>query len=70
MDADMVGAADGETSLSKELGQMKKRLKEMEDVAGALSEMLAKIEKKMGPGQGRSFLVQFVSCNGQDAAGY
>ncbi|XP_031483955.1 polyadenylate-binding protein 2-like [Nymphaea colorata] len=54
MDADMVAAEDGEPSFSKELGQMKRRLKEIEDEAGALREMQAKIEKEMGPGQDSS----------------
>ncbi|CAN4126724.1 unnamed protein product [Withania somnifera] len=35
----------------KELDEMKKRLKEMEDEAAALREMQAKVEKEMGPVQ-------------------
>lgn len=36
----------------KELDEMKKRLKEMEDEAAALREMQAKVEKEMGSVQG------------------
>ncbi|KVH93416.1 Nucleotide-binding, alpha-beta plait [Cynara cardunculus var. scolymus] len=42
-DVDMVAADSG-----AELGDMKKRLKEMEDEAAALREMQAKVEKEMG----------------------
>ncbi|XP_024029708.1 polyadenylate-binding protein 1 [Morus notabilis] len=41
-------------SNSKELEDMKKRLKEMEDEAGALREMQAKVEKEMGAVQDSS----------------
>lgn len=40
---------------------MKKRLKEIEEEAGALREMQAKVEKEMGAVQGRlSFFTFFV----------
>ncbi|KAF8380615.1 hypothetical protein HHK36_028103 [Tetracentron sinense] len=50
MDADVeMSRADDEDSNSKEnLEEMKKRLKEMEEEAGALREMQAKVEKEMG----------------------
>ncbi|KAL7131583.1 hypothetical protein ABFS83_12G013200 [Erythranthe nasuta] len=51
MDADveMPGAEDA--AASKELDEMKKRLKEMEEEAAALREMQAKVEKEMGAAQ-------------------
>ncbi|MFS7936941.1 hypothetical protein Hanom_Chr05g00421671 [Helianthus anomalus] len=48
--------ADENTS-SKDLEDMKKRLKEIEEEAGALREMQAKVEKEMGSVQGK--LVSF-----------
>ncbi|KAL5569708.1 hypothetical protein UlMin_026283 [Ulmus minor] len=50
-DGDGYGDGDGEgydDANSKELEDMKKRLKEMEEEAGALREMQAKVEKEMG----------------------
>lgn len=44
----------------KELDEMKKRLKEMEDEAVALREMQAKVEKEMGSVQGLSFYPWFM----------
>ncbi|KAE8663351.1 Polyadenylate-binding protein 2 [Hibiscus syriacus] len=41
-------------SNSKDLEDMKKRLKEIEDEAGALREIQAKVQKEMGGGQGTS----------------
>ena len=42
---------------------MKKRLKEIEEEAGALREMQAKVEKEMGAVQGRVFQKKFwVIC--------
>ncbi|XP_009130468.1 polyadenylate-binding protein 2-like [Brassica rapa] len=46
-DMDMMTAADDDAA--KELDEMKKRLKEIEDEAAALREMQAKVEKDMGP---------------------
>lgn len=40
----------------QELENMKKRLKEIEDEAGALREMQAKVEKEMGSAQGFTHL--------------
>ncbi|XP_077235140.1 polyadenylate-binding protein 1 [Tasmannia lanceolata] len=50
MDADVEMAATDEDPNSKEenLEEMKKRLKEIEEEAGALREMQAKVEKEMG----------------------
>ncbi|GAB2254070.1 hypothetical protein Droror1_Dr00021879 [Drosera rotundifolia] len=53
VEADIDGDADVSMSLAdedafKELDEMKKRLKEMEDEAAALREMQAKVEKEMG----------------------
>ncbi|CAN7005176.1 unnamed protein product [Brassica oleracea var. botrytis] len=45
-DMDMTGADD---DAAKELDEMKRRLKEIEDEAAALREMQAKVEKDMGP---------------------
>ncbi|XP_031259455.1 polyadenylate-binding protein 1 isoform X1 [Pistacia vera] len=42
---------DDPNSNSKDLEDMKKRLKEIEEEAGALREMQAKVEKEMGAGQ-------------------
>eukprot|EP00850_Spirogloea_muscicola_P024662 SM001244S25886 [mRNA] locus=s1244:588:2053:- [translate_table: standard] len=42
--------AAGDDAASKELEEMKKRLKEMEDEAAALREMQAKVEKEMSGG--------------------
>ncbi|GKV18668.1 hypothetical protein SLEP1_g29013 [Rubroshorea leprosula] len=57
-DVDM-SAADEDAV--KELDEMKKRLKEMEEEAAALREMQAKVEKEMGSVQG--FLLLFKLCN-------
>ncbi|XWS44959.1 hypothetical protein CRYUN_Cryun15aG0094700 [Craigia yunnanensis] len=46
-DVDM-SAADADADAVKELYEMKKRLKEMEDEAAALREMQSKVEKEMG----------------------
>ncbi|KAH1131449.1 hypothetical protein J1N35_002827 [Gossypium stocksii] len=65
MDADMSGGAEDyegnehdleqdPNSNSKDLEDMKKRLKEIEDEAGALREMQAKVEKEMGAVQDSS----------------
>ncbi|CAH8320424.1 unnamed protein product [Eruca vesicaria subsp. sativa] len=49
-DMDMMAAADDDAAAAKELDEMKKRLKEIEDEAAALREMQAKVEKDMmGP---------------------
>lgn len=49
MDADVdMSRADDEDPSSKDLEDMKKRLKEIEEEAGALREMQAKVEKEMG----------------------
>ncbi|XP_019052204.1 PREDICTED: polyadenylate-binding protein 2-like [Nelumbo nucifera] len=47
--------ADGDAV--KELDEMKKRLKEMEEEAAALREMQAKVEKEMGAVQGSFFFL-------------
>ncbi|KAJ0764581.1 hypothetical protein HanPI659440_Chr08g0293741 [Helianthus annuus] len=67
MDADMETPMNetehDENTNSKELEDMKKRLKEIEEEAGALREMQAKVEKEMGSAQGlSSILVIFVLC--------
>ncbi|RZC87771.1 hypothetical protein C5167_028224 [Papaver somniferum] len=46
VDMDMVRSTEDDAA--KELDEMKKRLKEMEDEATALREMQAKVEKEMG----------------------
>ncbi|XP_042495576.1 polyadenylate-binding protein 2-like [Macadamia integrifolia] len=52
-DVEMSGAENEEDPNSKEnLEEMKKRLKEIEEEAGALREMQAKVEKEMGAVQG------------------
>ncbi|XP_020255765.1 polyadenylate-binding protein 2-like isoform X2 [Asparagus officinalis] len=48
MDADVDMATRTDDDAVKELDEMKKRLKEMEDEAAALREMQAKVEKEMG----------------------
>lgn len=48
MEADMENQAAPDEDAVKELDEMKKRLKEMEDEAAALREMQAKVEKEMG----------------------
>ncbi|XP_055810974.1 polyadenylate-binding protein 2-like [Solanum dulcamara] len=48
MEADMENNAAPDDDAVKELDEMKKRLKEMEDEAAALREMQAKVEKEMG----------------------
>ncbi|XP_052197172.1 polyadenylate-binding protein 3-like [Diospyros lotus] len=50
MDAnvDMSRAEEEEDPNAKDLQEMKKRLKEIEEEVGALREMLAKVEKEMG----------------------
>ncbi|GFY83553.1 polyadenylate-binding protein 1 [Actinidia rufa] len=49
MDADVdMSRADDDDSNSKDLEDMKKRLKEIEEEAGALREMQAKVEREMG----------------------
>ncbi|KAK6936462.1 RNA recognition motif domain [Dillenia turbinata] len=56
MDADVEMSAGGEdVPNSKDLEDMKRRLKEIEEEAGALREMQAKVEKEMGAIQGFSF---------------
>ncbi|CAM8999294.1 unnamed protein product [Rhodiola kirilowii] len=47
-DVDMSRAVEEEDLNAKELEDMKKRLKEIEEEAGALREMQAKVEKEMG----------------------
>lgn len=55
MDADVeMSRPDDEDPNSKDLEDMKKRLKEIEDEAGALREMQAKVEKEMGAVQDSS----------------
>ncbi|KAF5947725.1 hypothetical protein HYC85_013682 [Camellia sinensis] len=55
MDADVeMSRAEEEESNSKDLQDMKKRLKEIEEEAGALREMQAKVEKEMGAVQDSS----------------
>ncbi|KAK3000224.1 hypothetical protein RJ639_023843 [Escallonia herrerae] len=58
MDADveMSRAEDDDTS-TKDLEDMKKRLKEIEEEAGALREMQAKVEKEMGSVQASNHLL-------------
>ncbi|KAG6415996.1 hypothetical protein SASPL_123417 [Salvia splendens] len=54
-DADAEPDADAEAaseSKTQELESMKKRLQEIEEEAGALREMQAKVEKEMGANQG------------------
>ncbi|XP_059666893.1 polyadenylate-binding protein 1-like isoform X1 [Cornus florida] len=52
MDADIdMSTAPEDDPNSKDLEDMKKRLKEIEQEAGALREMQAKVEKEMGTGQ-------------------
>ncbi|KAK4716868.1 hypothetical protein R3W88_015206 [Solanum pinnatisectum] len=48
MEADMDNHPAADEDAIKELDEMKKRLKEMEDEAAALREMQAKVEKEMG----------------------
>ncbi|XP_006366227.1 polyadenylate-binding protein 2-like [Solanum tuberosum] len=48
MEADMDNHPAADEDAVKELDEMKKRLKEMEDEAAALREMQAKVEKEMG----------------------
>jgi predicted nuclease with TOPRIM domain len=45
----------------KELDEMKKRLKEMEEEAAALREMQAKVEKEMGAVQGLFYFSSFFN---------
>ncbi|KAF5959768.1 hypothetical protein HYC85_000977 [Camellia sinensis] len=52
-DVDMSRAEDDDLN-SKDLGDMKKRLKEIEEEAGALREMQSKVEKEMGAVQDSS----------------
>ncbi|KAL0304025.1 UNVERIFIED_CONTAM: Polyadenylate-binding protein 1 [Sesamum radiatum] len=55
MESDFDPSADPEAaadSKAKELESMKKRLQEIEEEAGALREMQAKVEKEMGATQG------------------
>ncbi|GFY84426.1 polyadenylate-binding protein 1 [Actinidia rufa] len=53
MDADVeMSRAEEDDPNSKDLEDMKKRLKEIEEEAGALREMQAKVEKEMGAVQG------------------
>ncbi|KAK9293038.1 hypothetical protein L1049_021022 [Liquidambar formosana] len=55
MDADVeMSRAEEEDANSKDLEDMKKRLKEIEEEAGALREMQAKVEKEMGAVQDSS----------------
>ncbi|XP_047329888.1 polyadenylate-binding protein 2-like isoform X2 [Impatiens glandulifera] len=55
MDADIdMSRAEEEDPSAKDLEDMKKRLKEIEEEAGALREMQAKVEKEMGAGQDSS----------------
>ncbi|KAK6784579.1 hypothetical protein RDI58_018034 [Solanum bulbocastanum] len=59
MDAeyDTSSAAESEDDPNaKELENIKKRLKEIEDEAGSLREMQAKVEKEMGSAQGFTHL--------------
>ncbi|XP_028052301.1 polyadenylate-binding protein 1-like isoform X2 [Camellia sinensis] len=51
-DVDMSRAEDDDLN-SKDLEDMKKALKEIEEEAGALREMQSKVEKEMGTVQGR-----------------
>ncbi|CAH9139663.1 unnamed protein product [Cuscuta epithymum] len=51
-DVDMSAAPVTEENNSKDLENMKKRLKEIEEESGALREMQAKVEKEMGGAQG------------------
>ncbi|CAN4123429.1 unnamed protein product [Withania somnifera] len=46
---------------AKELENMKRRLKEIEDEAGALREMQAKVEKEMGSSQGFTYFPLHLS---------
>lgn len=46
--------------MSKDLEDMKKRLKEIEEEAGALREMQAKVEKEMSGVQGRLPFTIFI----------
>lgn len=39
---------------------MKKRLKEIEEEAGALRELQAKVEKEMGSGQGTNWIYLYI----------
>ncbi|GFY82021.1 polyadenylate-binding protein 1 [Actinidia rufa] len=49
MDVDVdMSRADDDDSNSKDLEDMKKRLKEIEEEAGALRDMQAKVEREMG----------------------
>ncbi|XP_057971739.1 polyadenylate-binding protein 2-like isoform X2 [Malania oleifera] len=55
MDADVdMSRAEDDDSNSKDLEDMKRRLKEIEEEAGALREMQAKVEKEMGAVQDSS----------------
>ncbi|CAN7030440.1 unnamed protein product, partial [Brassica oleracea var. botrytis] len=49
-------------SASRDLEDMKKRIKEIEEEAGALREMQAKAEKDMGAGQGLCLSLLFGEC--------
>ncbi|XP_052184388.1 polyadenylate-binding protein 2 [Diospyros lotus] len=53
-DVDMSRAEEEEDPNAKDLQEMKKRLKEIEEEAGALREMQAKVEKEMGAVQDSS----------------
>uniref|UniRef100_F6HEI2 Polyadenylate-binding protein 2 n=1 Tax=Vitis vinifera TaxID=29760 RepID=F6HEI2_VITVI len=62
-DVDMVSRPEDDSDPnSKNIEDMRKRLKEIEEEAGALREMQAKVEKEMGAVQGLVFLYFALSC--------
>uniref|UniRef100_A0A7N0VC35 RRM domain-containing protein n=1 Tax=Kalanchoe fedtschenkoi TaxID=63787 RepID=A0A7N0VC35_KALFE len=67
MDADVdMSRAEEEDLNAKELEDMKKRLKEIEEEAGALREMQAKVEKEMGSAQVEDTLVSATQAEKEE----
>ena len=57
MEGDVDMSAPDDDPAVKELDEMKRRLKEMEEEAAALREMQAKVEKEIGSVQGESSIL-------------
>ncbi|CAL5404788.1 unnamed protein product [Camellia sinensis] len=71
MDADVeMSRAEEEESNSKDLQDMKKRLKEIEEEAGALREMQAKVEKEMGAVQESCRKLEILEDERKSATGF
>ncbi|CAL5343798.1 unnamed protein product [Camellia sinensis] len=71
MDADVeMSRAEEEESNSKDLQDMKKRLKEIEEEAGALREMQAKVEKEMGAVQVSCRKLEILEDERKSATGF